>query len=222
MTLLPFPPVIGLAGRALSGKSTAAAHLAGFGYERIRFAGPLKAMMAALGLSPAEIDGELKETPSALLGGRTPRHAMQTIGTEWGRQLIDPDLWIRAWRQSAERVIGQGGGVVADDVRFPNEAEVIRALGGIVVRVDRRSAGSASGGWHVSEALAIEPDVVISNDGGLPDLFRALQTLPWDGTTVFKEDAVSCGRSSGDETDGLCFDVCYNKCHLAEHTAKKV
>jgi hypothetical protein len=66
--------VIGFAGSMYAGKSTAAARLVSrFGFHRVRFAGPLKAMMAALGLSHEEIEGSLKETPSELLCGKTPQ-----------------------------------------------------------------------------------------------------------------------------------------------------
>jgi hypothetical protein len=122
------------------------------GFERVRFAGPLKAMMAALGLTPAEIDGDRKELPCDLLRGKTPRHAMQTIGTEWGRKLIGDDLWIRAWRAAVDR-LPAGTPVVVDDCRFPNEAEAIKAAGGIIVRIERPGAGTAS--VHESEQYAL-------------------------------------------------------------------
>lgn len=142
--------IIGLSGLAGSGKSTAAAHLVHrHGFARVRFAGPLKAMMAALGLTHEQIEGSEKEVPCALLGGRTPRYAMQTIGTEWGRDLIAPDLWIRAWRAAVDAVPA-GQPIVCDDVRFPNEADAIRAAGGFLVRVERPGAGAGAAG-HSSE-----------------------------------------------------------------------
>jgi hypothetical protein len=154
--------IIGLCGPAKSGKSLAAQYLANeYGFERVRFAGPLKAMLAALGLSPDEIDGDLKEQPSALLGGQTPRHAMITLGTEWGRQLIDPDLWINAWRLAVDR-LPPGVPVVVEDCRFANEAGEIRLLGGLTVRLDRRGAGI--GVNHESEAANFTPDGAIDNN----------------------------------------------------------
>lgn len=141
--------VIAFTGLAGAGKSTAAAHLVKrHGFERIRFAGPFKAMMAALGCTPEQIDGSEKETPCDLLGGKTPRHAMQTLGTEWGRDLIVSDLWIRAWRAAVAKVPA-GTPIVIDDCRFPNEAEAVRAAGGILVRIDRPGAGTTS--VHASE-----------------------------------------------------------------------
>lgn len=169
--------LIGFCGIAGSGKSTAAGHLvAAHGFRRVRFAGPLKAMLAALGCSPEEIDGAAKELPCDLLGGRTPRQAMQTLGTEWGRQLVAPDLWTRAWARAANGLPL----VVADDVRFPNEAEAIRARGGIVIEITSPCAGSASGSSHASERMEFEPDLRIHNprdEMGPAALFSSLDVL---------------------------------------------
>lgn len=161
--------IIAFTGLAGSGKSTAAAHLvANRGFVRVRFAGPLKAMMAALGLSEAEIDGDRKELPCELLGGKTPRWAMQTIGTEWGRKLIGDDLWTRAWQTAVDRVPA-GVPVVVDDCRFPNEGAAIRSLGGVAIRVERAGAGTAS--VHESEAYQIPAVCTIENNGTPSDLY---------------------------------------------------
>jgi hypothetical protein len=63
----------------------------------IKFAEPLKAMLDTY-LSYARasmrthiermIDGDLKEWRPAVFGGRSARYAMQTLGTEWGRQMM--------------------------------------------------------------------------------------------------------------------------------------
>lgn len=167
------PPIIGLTGFMKSGKSTAANILVErYGYTRYRFAGLLKEMLKALGLTAEEIDGSLKEKPCALLGGKTPRHAMITLGTEWGRNLIDGDLWVRAFFRSIE---GKGL-VVVDDVRFPNEADAIFVRGGLIWRIERGNAPLNS--LHASEAgqLEIQPDLVIENNAGLIDLEVTLHT----------------------------------------------
>ena len=48
-------------------------------------------MLYQLGLGEAHIEGALKEVPCELLGGKTPRYAMQTLGTEWGRDTDQQD-----------------------------------------------------------------------------------------------------------------------------------
>lgn len=170
---------LGLAGLPGAGKSTVAKILVErHGFTRLRFAGRLKAMLHALGLDERHTDGDLKETPCDLLGGKTPREAMQTLGTDWGRQLVAPDLWLRAAIAEARRTPGD---IVFDDVRFENEAAIIRKAGGHVLRVERPSAGP--GNDHLSNAPLPEGLVSarIVNDGDLGQLARqinfALQTL---------------------------------------------
>lgn len=161
--------IVAFTGLAGSGKSTAAGRLVNdHGYQRVRFAGPLKDMLRALGLTEAEIEGDRKEMPCELLCGQTPRRAMQTIGTEWGRDLIGDDLWIRAWRASLDRVPA-GVPVVVDDCRFPNEAKAVRDAGGLLIRIDRPGAGAGAAG-HVSEMHALPVDVLISNYGSVGEL----------------------------------------------------
>lgn len=124
----------------------------------LSFAAPLKDMMKSLGVPHEAVYGEDKEEPLAMLGGRTARHAMQTLGTEWGRQLIWSDLWVFAWRKQA-KFYGSGGWiVVADDMRFPNEAAAIRALGGIRCRVDSPDDLTRKD-RHVSEERLPESDM---------------------------------------------------------------
>lgn len=174
--------IIGLAGKIGAGKTTAALDLCdNYGFTRNRFAGPIKDMMRALGLTEQEIDGDLKNSPCPLLCGRTPRHAMQTLGTEWGRDLIHPDFWVSVWKSrcSSDRI-------VADDVRFPNEAAAIRAMGGKVIMIKRPikvpadlvdPAGSPfeTKTLHASERFEFEPDTEVVNDGTLEQLYTRVR-----------------------------------------------
>lgn len=172
-------PVIGLCGLAGAGKTTAARWLVDqHGYHRIAFADPLKAMARAFGLTAREMAGDLKETPLPHLCGKSPRQFMQLLGTEFGRELIGPAIWVNRWAALAEQhTLIEGGPVVADDVRFPNEADAIRAAGGILVRIERPGAGSATGAGHASERQPIAPDHVIDNVGDERALHAMLDHL---------------------------------------------
>lgn len=140
------PLVIGLAGRAGSGKSYLASILAGGGYFRHSFAAPLKAALIAMGMSKKLLND--KTTPSPFFNGKTSRYAMQTLGTEWGRNLIGPDFWVNAWGETLPKATR----VVCDDVRFPNEVEAIRQLGGLILWIDRPD-NSPLPAVHESETL---------------------------------------------------------------------
>lgn len=159
--------IIGLCGAAGAGKTTLAGHLIGrHRFVRHRFAGILKGMLKVLGLTDDQVDGGLKEVPCALLGGKTPRWAMQSLGTEWGRDLISQTLWIDAWAKGLE---GKEF-VVVDDVRFPNEVDAIKKRGGYLIRITGRGAEIATGG-HVSETLELDVDEEIENTGSIHDMF---------------------------------------------------
>jgi len=152
------PYLLGLCGPAGVGKSTVAATLAQHhAFQRLRFAGTLKKMLRALGLSEAQVDGDEKETPCDLLGGKTPRQAMQTLGTQWGRDCVDADIWVRATLAQADLRLRIRQSVVIDDVRFDNEAQAILQRGGVVIKLSR--AGFAHSDVHASE-VGISADFI--------------------------------------------------------------
>ncbi|QWY83235.1 deoxynucleotide monophosphate kinase protein [Rhizobium phage RHph_X2_25] len=165
-----YPRLVALTGAAGSGKSTATRYLVEHnGYTLVKFAGPLKDMLRAIGFDDDEIEGEFKEMPMEMLCGKTPRHAMQTLGTEWGRKCMGEDFWVRIWRLRAAMV---GGRVVVDDCRFPNEAQAIRELGGMIVKLEGRGGIAGS---HASEAGCGQHDVVVTNDGCVTELYAAVE-----------------------------------------------
>lgn len=171
--------IIALTGRIGAGKTAVAKVLEQYhGFERVRFAGPLKAMLRALGLTEAQVDGDEKEVPSDLLCGITPRLAMQTLGTEWGRNCIHPDLWVSAWKHA----IAGKDKVVVDDCRFVNEASAVREMGGWIWRVERPGGVPATRdveAVHASERQALLADLIVHNEGGLDDLGMLVGSLLW-------------------------------------------
>lgn len=145
-------PLIGLVGRAGEGKDTVAMHLEDeWAFTHLAFADCLAGMLHAL-FEHTGIDGawmverDLKEQPTAL--GYSYRHLAQTLGTEWGRGL-DAQFWLRATELSITAGGLDGEKLVISDVRFLNEAEWVRARGGVLVRVVRPDALPARD--HVSE-----------------------------------------------------------------------
>lgn len=172
-------PVVALAGRARVGKDSAADVL----YRaiphsyRYSFADPIRAMLnAGFGIDMNDPEWiASKEDPIPWLADRSPRQLMQTLGTEWGRELVHPDVWLMA----ATARLRPSDTMIVSDVRFDNEATWVRAQGGCLVHVHRtnapRIAGEARG--HASEGgVAVEDgDWILYNDGTLRDLQLALR-----------------------------------------------
>jgi hypothetical protein len=168
--------IVGLTGSAGAGKSSAAAYLNGQGFQVIKFAGGLKKMAAAIGLSPRHIEGDLKEVPCDLLCGKTPRFLMQRLGTELGRDMIGKDFWVNIWKNEVNS-LPEGTPVVTDDCRFPNEEEALRSLGGKIIRIQRQIDTTTATFNHESEQHIIKADFVVLNDGSFSDLHSALDQI---------------------------------------------
>lgn len=166
--------LIGIMGLARVGKDTATAHLCDtYGMESYAFADPIKSMLTGV-FGDLFRDGD-REAPIDWLG-KSPRQLMQTLGTEWGREIVHPDLWVlvadQMWKKYQE--IGWGAGVVLSDVRFRNEAEWVLAQGGLLISLSRD--GVAAVATHVSEQnipfdLA---NVSLENNGTVGELAAAV------------------------------------------------
>ena len=138
--------IIGLIGFAGSGKGTIADILvAKKGYTKLAFADAVKDATAAIfGWPRSLLEGdtaesrEWREKKDEWWSEKTelhitPRNMLQLMGTEVGRGMIHPDLWIYA----LEKRIDMYQNVVIADVRFPNEMNFIQEKGGFIVRVKR-------------------------------------------------------------------------------------
>lgn len=158
--------LVGIMGPKGVGKSPFAAFLGEVcDIDRLHIAAPLKRMLEVLGLTPDQLDGAEKEIPTPLLMGKTPREAMQTLGTEWGRDCIHIDLWVAHWVKAAEA--SPSPIVVNEGVRYPNEAEAIKARGGLLFRVSRDGFARAG---HSSETADLPPADVTIEGASLPQL----------------------------------------------------
>ena len=138
--------IIGLIGFAGSGKGTIADILVSKkGYTKLAFADAVKDATAAIfGWPRSLLEGDTAESRewreqkdewwSEKTGKHiTPRNMLQLMGTEIGRDMIHPDVWIYAM----ERRMQLYPNVVIADVRFPNEMRFIQEKGGFIVRVKR-------------------------------------------------------------------------------------
>lgn len=166
--------IIGIVGKAGAGKDTVADLLvAEYGYEKVSFAAILKQMLSAMGL-PEPSNRDDKE---ALVEGFnfTWRHLAQTLGTEWARVHLHPDIWIILTMRSLK----MDGKYVVSDVRFRNEQDAIIAAGGTMINLYGRAVDLGDMASHASEQLPI-PSVwahQIWNDGKIEKLYAAVRGI---------------------------------------------
>lgn len=169
------PSVIGLAGPARSGKDTVASFmLAAMGGYQYSFADPIRSMLRGLGIDMSEPYWQERKEQAIPVLNASPRRLMQTLGTEWGRELIHPDIWLTLAQQ---RLLSNGPGMIVSDVRFENEAAWVRKCGGLIVHIER--PGLAGVEAHTSESgVQRGPgDMVLINNGTLEGLQSAVREL---------------------------------------------
>lgn len=148
------PMIVGLCGLAKVGKTTTArfvTHLLNETSVVLSFATPVKDIALLFGW-----DGQKDQRGRKLL---------QQIGTDVGRT-YDPDIWVNKLVDRAINHIRRGSFVVVDDVRFQNEIDAIRSMGGLVVLLDPgKRKLDYSGEPHESEQpYSLSVDHVVVTD----------------------------------------------------------
>jgi hypothetical protein len=140
--------IIGLVGNIGNGKGTVADILVErHNFFKESFANSVKDACATIfGWNRAMLEGDTVESRawreqddtwwSRKLGRPfSPRLALQLMGTEAGRDVFHPDLWVHTVMRRCDQA--PWNNYVIADVRFPNEIQAIRDSGGKVIRVKR-------------------------------------------------------------------------------------
>ena len=166
--------IIGLTGKARSGKDTVALYLSKqHNFNHYWFSKPMKdACKVIFGWDDRQLYGALKEVIDPVYKV-SPRVALQTLGTEWGRNCISSDLWLN--RAKAE--ILKHENITISDCRFDNEAQMILGMGGYIIEVIRPDTKEVAA--HSSEE-GITPGLInftIDNKGTLSDLYKLVDYL---------------------------------------------
>ena len=183
--------IIGISGKAGSGKDTAAKMLEvlyanpdisyeDFANKRyknfadiqiVHFADSLKETAQVL-FRISEWETNTQEGKKTTINwiGKTVRELLQGIG-QGLRGAIDFDLWVKILFANTE----DWSNYIIADVRYPNEVKAIKERNGILLRIDRKGAGA---GNHSSETALDdykEWDVHIENNGSIEDLFETMR-----------------------------------------------
>ena len=197
--------IIAFCGGQEFGKDTAAKFLIqNYGFRKLSFAGILKDVVSVVfswdrqmleGETPESRAWREKEDPywSKKLDKRiTPRLVIQEIGTDVFRNHFNKNIWIYAMEKRLLDL--EGCNVVITDLRFQNEYDITKKLGGKVVRIERDLENfiSRNGlqdyiegkvesikGLHESEYLWLKfaPDFVVNNNGTVSDLNSQIEKI---------------------------------------------
>lgn len=163
-----------LTGTIGSGKSTAAHFLVEQGFVELTFADPLKQIGLIFGFEPQQMYGTQEQ--KLAIGGfwkMSGREFMQKFGTDICRDVLpdvipqmksDDSIWIQLmnkkildiWKANPEQ------NIVIGDGRFINEAEFVKSLGGVIIRLHRGQSNST----HKSETDIAGMKVSFEVDNG--------------------------------------------------------
>lgn len=104
----------------------------------------------------------------------TPRLLLQLIGTEGGRDLIHPNIWVN----STLADYNKDSKWIITDCRFKNEADAVKEKGGIVIRVNSKRCNQND--YHASEIDLDDYNnfnYVIENDGSIEELVEKVREI---------------------------------------------
>lgn len=107
---------------------------------------------------------------------REARRLQQIVGTEVVPDMFGVNIWAELGVQKAKGLRSVGVPVAIADCRFPNEARLVRAAGGVVVRVRRPALEGAEVDGHSTEVPLPDDlvDVEVVNDADVATLERSI------------------------------------------------
>jgi dephospho-CoA kinase len=172
--------IIGITGKIGSGKTTISKYLEEIGYQEYQFAKPLKDIAKIFGFTEIQLNGN--QTDKLIphpLWGISAREFLQKLGTDIFRDKlreiipamkIEESVWVDIFKHQIAQNSEHKNWVVSD-VRFEDEAKAIKSMGGIIIRIRKKSDEK---GRHISETSmdSIKPDYSIENDGITLDELR--------------------------------------------------
>jgi len=168
--------ILGITGKMGSGKTTVANYLLENDFIKINFKDALikeiKNNFPDLLLEISKLYNNLSIDDLFLLKPPLTRKLLQNYGTNVRRN-DDLKYWIKSWEKSIKE---EKKNVVADDVRFLNEAAAVRKYGGKILKI---VGGGINNSDHQSETEMdlIEPDYIIYNNSDIEELISRVNRL---------------------------------------------
>lgn len=181
--------LIGITGYKRSGKDTAGEYFIKQGYIKYAFAGPLKkACKEIFMFTEEQTEGDDKEEYDDRWN-ISARKVFQRFGTEIFRERlsefypemenIKQNFWtyrFKIWYHN-QLNINKDVKIVVTDVRFDNEVEIIKELGGIIIKVERKNVDDKD--QHKSETSMgkIKYDYLVKNDSNIKNYYKKLSEI---------------------------------------------
>lgn len=126
--------IIALSGKARAGKDTAFVFFSYNGFVRMALADPLKELCRKMfHLSKDQTDGALKEVADSRYS-RTPRSILIKVGNDM-REIYE-NVWIEQLLVKIKSLPSDAK-IVITDLRYKNEAIVLKKAGAILCRLER-------------------------------------------------------------------------------------
>lgn len=188
-----------------NGKTTVADHLVNrYGYYKVNFKDALNLMlivlMASFGIPSSEIDRYIRIDKSEIIPeiGCSYRRLATTLGTQWGRNTINQNLWVKAASVRIRQLLAEGKSVVIDDLRFISEYEELTDKFPVTIWRVKRPGHYPNPlihkirrwlhwipvvGVHLSEGALndVPVDATIINDGPTPEkMISRVEALLYD------------------------------------------
>ena len=177
--------LIGLSGKSGSGKDTVANYLVtNYNYTKLSFGSVLKDVVSCIFGWPRNLlEGDTKESrefrnkedkwwSEHLKIKITPRIALQKIGTDVFRMHFHQDIWLLILKKQ----ITKYDKVVVTDIRFLNECNMIKEIGGIIMKISRDNIIKDT---HLSENILdnIKFKYNITNNGTIEELNKKINSI---------------------------------------------
>lgn len=179
--------LICIVGNIGCGKSTLSKILKlNYDYEELTFAGPVKEIGLILGFDHQDLYGTQEEKLQInKFWGVSGREFMQKFATNIMRNELDKHIdmnmdgktiWVRICEKKIKEMLKQNKKILVSDGRFPDEIEMIKNLGGKIIKIERNTNYNIN---HDSEKYinSIDSDICINNNGTIDDLINQIYFL---------------------------------------------